>query len=93
MGCKHQQFTYGVAIEGFFSEILQKFCGNLQKYGLLRQESVCGNSTERLRSAKILRKLRNIFCNDPFPSDPISEFLKILGAIVVRRGLAISLFF
>ena len=60
--------------------------GSLAK-GFLRK--VCGNSAESLRKlrfiapgkgAEILRKfrgnLRKIFCNDPFPNDPISELLR-----------------
>ena len=60
--------------------------GSLAK-GFLRK--VCGNSAESSRKlrfiapgkgAEILRKfsgnLRNMFCNDPFPNDPISELLK-----------------
>ena len=71
-----QQFTYGVVSEGVVAESLRKFCGNFaeicKKYVSLRQERVrkfCG------KFAEISRGLRKIFCNDPFPNDPISELL------------------
>ena len=54
-------------VEGFFAEILRKLCGNLHFIAP-------GNSAEILRKAR--GNLRNIFCNDPFPNDPISELLK-----------------
>ena len=82
-GLRSQQFTYGVICEEFFcSESLQKFCGKFaeifrKEYVLLRQERVRkfrGNSPESLRT--FCGNLRKIFCNDPFPKDPISEFLK-----------------
>ena len=83
---KFQQYTYGVVSEGVFAESLRKFCGKFaeicRKYVLLRQERVrkfCG----KLR--KFRGKLRKIFCNDPFPNDPISELLKI-GKIYSRWG-------
>ena len=60
--------------------------GSLAKGSLWK---VCGNSAESSRTirfiapgkgAEILRKvcgnLRKIFCNDPFPNDPISVVLK-----------------
>ena len=57
---------------------LRKVCGNsaeiCKKYVSLRQERVrkfCG------KFAEISRRLRKIFCNDPFPNDPISELLRI----------------
>ena len=66
----------GSLAKGFFAESLRKFCGKFaeicRKYVLLRQERVrkfCG----KLR--KFRGKLRKIFCNDPFPNDPISELL------------------
>ena len=69
-----QQFTYGVVSEGVVAESLRKFCGDFaeicKKYVPLRQERVrkfCG------KFAEISRRLRKIFCNDPFPNDPISE--------------------
>ena len=72
----HQQFTYGVVSEGVFAESLRKFCGKLrkfyQKYVLLRQERVrkfCG----KLQTFR--GNLQKIFCNDPFPNDPMSELL------------------
>ena len=77
-----QQFTYGVVSEGVFAESLLKFCGKFAKiYAkitkkkrnvLMRQEKgakFCG----KLR--KFRGNLRNFFCNDPFPNDPISELL------------------
>ena len=54
---------------GNSAENLRKFC---RKYVSLRQERVrkfCG------KFADISRRLRKIFCNDPFPNDPISELL------------------
>ena len=64
-----QQLTYGVVSEGFFcgkfAEILRKVRG---KYVLLCQERVrkfCG------KFAEFHGNLRKIFCNDPFPNDPI----------------------
>ena len=66
-----QQFTYGVASEGVFAESLRKFCRhsaeNLQKFRFN------ASSAESLR--KFRGNLQNIFCNDPFPNDPISELL------------------
>ena len=64
-----QQFTYGVVSEGFLVEILRKMCGNVHKCGLLRQERV---RNFHRNFAEILEK---IFCNEPFPNDPISELL------------------
>ena len=71
---KSQQFTYGVVSEGVVAEILRKFCGNLQEIRFIASgkgaeilRKVCGNFVE----------IAKIFCNDPFPNDPISELLKI----------------
>ena len=52
---------------GSSAEILRKVRG---QYVLLRQE----NSAESLR--KCHGNLRKIFCNDPFPNDPISVVLR-----------------
>ena len=67
-----QQLTYGVVSKGVFAESLRKVRGN---YVLLRQERVrkfCGN-------------LRKIFCNDPFPNDPISKLLKLHNRFSTER--------
>ena len=76
--------------------------GSLAK-GFLRK--VCGNSAESSRKlrfiapgkgAEILRKfrgnLRKMFCNDPFPNDPISELLIIdvhAGGSQLKKGQGI----
>ena len=81
-GKLNQQFTYGVVSEGVFAESSRKFCGkfaeicNNKKKRLLRQERLrkfCRNSAESLQ--KLRGNLRKVFCNDPFPNDPISELL------------------
>ena len=81
----YQQLTYGVVSEGFFAESLRKFCGKFaENYVLLRQERArkfCG------KFAEIRGNLRKIFCNDPFPNDPISE-LSILKHYYRRQGVA-----
>ena len=58
---------------GNSAEILAEIC---KKYVSLRQERVrkfCG------KFAEISRRLRKIFCNDPFPNDPISELHYRIG--------------
>ena len=71
--CPLQQLTYGVVSEGVFAEILRKFCGKFAETTFYCARKGCGNSAESLR--KFRRNLRKIFCNDPFPNDPISELL------------------
>ena len=89
LGTKTQQLTYGVVSEGVVAESLRKFCGNFaeicREYVSLHQERVrkfCG------KFAEISRRLRKIFCNDPFPNDPISKLLKnkVFRSVKVRRG-------
>ena len=58
---------------GNSAEILRKVRGN---YVLLRQERArkfCG------KFAEIRVNLRKLFCNDPFPNDPVSELLTLGG--------------
>ena len=66
----NQQFTYGVVSKGVFAESLRKFCGKFAE--ICKEMSVIAPG----KGAEILRKfrgnVRNIFCNDPFPNDPIS---------------------
>ena len=73
-----QQLTYGVVSEGVFAESLRKFCGNSaessQRTTFYCARKGCGNSAESLR--KFHGNLRKIFCNDPFPNDPISVLLR-----------------
>ena len=57
-------------ISGKFTEILWKSHGNLQKSTLYCVRKGCGNSVESLRKFR-----GKMFCNDPFPKDPISELL------------------
>ena len=68
-----QQLTYGVVSEGVFAESLRKFCGKFAETRFYCARKGCGNSAESLR--KFRGNLRKIFCNDPFPNDPISELL------------------
>ena len=68
--------------------------GSLAK-GSLRK--VCGNSAESLLkfathtfycvrkgcgNSAVRGNLRKIFCNDPFPNDPISEMLKLIRSSI-----------
>ena len=69
---------------------LRKVCGNsaenLRKFAKNTFYCVrkgCGNSAESLR--KFRGNLRKIFCNDPFPNDPISELLKFVAFQVNSR--------
>ena len=66
----------------FAKVFLRKVCGNSaessRKFG--KKENlfiVSGKGAEILRKVadQFRRNLRNIFCNDPFPNDPISEWL------------------
>ena len=73
---KSQQFTYGSLAKGF----LRKVCGNsaessrkFDKNTFRCVRKVCRNSAESCGN------LRNIFWNDPFPNDPMSELLKKEG--------------
>ena len=68
-----QQLTYGVVSEGVFAESLRKFCGNSAESSRKRHFIAPGKGAESLR--KFHGNLRKIFCNDPFPNDPISAFL------------------
>ena len=65
--------TYGVVSEGVFAESLRKFCGKFAETTFHCARKGCGNSAESLR--KFRGNLRKLFCNDPFPNDPISELL------------------
>ena len=65
-----QQLTYGVVSEGGFAASLRKFCGKFAETTFYCARKGCGNSAE------ILRK---IFCNDPFPNNPISELLSLFS--------------
>ena len=71
---KNQQLTYGVVSEGVFAESLRKFCGKFADNTFYCARKGCGNSAESLR--KFHGNLRKMFCNDPFPNDPISVVLK-----------------
>ena len=74
-GSDGQQFTYGVVCEGFFGESLRKFCGKFAEIWKMRFVA-SGKGAEILQQfAKFRGHLRNIFCNDPFPKDPISSEL------------------
>ena len=53
---------------------MQNFCGKFAETTFHCARKGCGNSAESLQ--KFRGNLRNIFCNDPFPNDPISELLK-----------------
>ena len=63
----------GSLAKGFFAES----CGNsaeiCKEMHFIAPEKGCGNSAESLR--KFRGNLRNIFCNNPCPNDPISELL------------------
>ena len=68
---------------GKFAEILRKFCGKFADTTSYCARKGCGNSAESLR--KFRRNSRKIFCNDPFPNDPISELLKMDAAVLGDR--------
>ena len=69
-----QQFTSGVVSEGVFAESFWKFCGKFAEICQKMRSVASGKGAEILRkAAEISRKFtRNIFCNDPFPNDPIT---------------------
>ena len=77
----YQQLTYGVVSEGVFgnsAENSRKFPENM--FYCVRKG--CGNSAESLREFR--ENLRTIFCNDPFPNDPISALLNIAQLQILR---------
>ena len=64
-----QLFTYGVVLaKGFLRKVCARWRGNSRK--------VCGNFLEICRS--VSGNLQKCFCNDPFPNDPISEWLNFI---------------
>ena len=64
----------------FFAEGLQSFCGNsktLRRFAKIRFIAL-GKGAEILQKVvEISWKFAEVFFNDPFPNDPISELLII----------------
>ena len=67
----------GVVSEGVFAESLRKFCGNSAESSRKIRFIAPRKGVESLR--KFRGNLRKMFCNDPFPNNPISELLSFGG--------------
>ena len=64
----------GSLAKGVFAESLRKFCGKFAEICKEMRFIAPGKGAEIPR--KVRGNLRKIFCNDPFPNDPIPPFLQ-----------------
>ena len=63
---------------------LRKVCGKFAETTFYCARKGCGNSAESLR--KFRGNLRKLFCNDPFPNDPISELSRKTVSVQSESG-------
>ena len=74
-------YTYGIVSEGVFAASLQKFCRKFAEICTKKKKNVSLRQERVRKFCGKLQKCRGnvqiFFCNDPFPSDPISELLSL----------------